>query len=66
MNNSSHWQIGLAEAERVFEDELYARSWLETPNAALGELTPRSLLDSAAGLTQVLRVLASIEHGLPL
>lgn len=53
------------EATAVFEDAAYAVRWLETPNAALGDRSPRSLLDTRAGLLLVRRELAAIEHGLP-
>ena len=38
-------------------------SWLDTPNAALGEHRPLSLLDTADGRTLVDDVLASMETG---
>lgn len=39
--------------------------WLVTPALSLGGVTPLSRLHSDEGLQEVLRVLASIEHGLP-
>lgn len=53
----------LLRATEVFESEAAARSWLETPSGALGEVTPLSLLDSAHGRAAVLQLLGRIEHG---
>lgn len=40
-----------------------AGDWLRTSNAALGGVTPLSLLDTDAGANAVLGLLARIEHG---
>ena len=52
-----------ATAERVLGSQANARSWLHTPNIALGMREPISLLDTNAGTNQVLSVLSAIEFG---
>lgn len=50
-------------AEEVFEDNTAALTWLKTDNAALGGVTPLSLLDTDIGADSVLDTLGRIEHG---
>lgn len=50
-------------AEVVFEDGVPALVWLKTENAALGNVTPLSLLDTDLGADSVLDTLGRIEHG---
>ena len=50
-------------AETVFEDADAALSWLQSTNAALGGVTPLSLLDTEIGADSVLDTLGRIEHG---
>lgn len=50
-------------AETVFEDADIALNWLQSPNAALGGVTPLSLLDTDIGADSVLDTLGRIEHG---
>lgn len=50
-------------AEAVFEDADAALSWLQSTNAALGGVTPLSLLDTEIGADSVLDTLGRIEHG---
>ena len=50
-------------AETVFEGAEPALSWLQSPNAALGGVTPLSLLDTDLGADSVLDALGRIEHG---
>ena len=50
-------------AETVFEDTDSALNWLQSPNAALGGVTPLSLLDTDIGADSVLDTLGRIEHG---
>lgn len=50
-------------AETVFEDTDNALNWLQSPNAALGGVTPLSLLDTDIGADSVLDTLGRIEHG---
>ena len=50
-------------AETVFEDTDSALSWLQSPNASLGGVTPLSLLDTDIGADSVLDTLGRIEHG---
>jgi putative toxin-antitoxin system antitoxin component (TIGR02293 family) len=50
-------------AETVFQDTDNALSWLQSPNASLGGVTPLSLLDTEIGADSVLDTLGRIEHG---
>ncbi len=50
-------------AEAVFEDTDGALSWLQSANAALGGVTPMSLLDTDIGADSVMDTLGRIEHG---
>ena len=50
-------------AGEVFEDSAAALAWLRTDNAALGGVTPLSLLDTDIGADSVLDTLGRIEHG---
>ena len=53
----------LARATDVLEDEATARDWLNLPNRALGNARPLDLLDTDAGVEQVLTILGRIQHG---
>lgn len=53
----------LGRAEEVFEDQEAAVHWLKAPNAALGQATPLSLLDTDIGAESVMDTLGRIEHG---
>ncbi len=55
-------QIAL-HARRVLGTRGNARSWLGSPNRALGGVTPLSLLDTDVGARAVEDVLTRIEHG---
>ena len=50
-------------AAEVFEDGQAALDWLKSPNAALGSVSPISLLDTDLGADAVLNTLGRIEHG---
>ena len=50
-------------AETVFDDAPAALARLQSPNAALGGVTPMSLLDTDIGADSVLDTLGRIEHG---
>lgn len=50
-------------AVEVFEAGDPALAWLKTENAALGGVTPLSLLDTDIGADSVLETLGRIEHG---
>ena len=50
-------------AGTVFEDADSALNWLQSQNAALGGVTPLSLLDTEIGADSVLDTLGRIEHG---
>lgn len=50
-------------AETVFEGADSALNWLQSQNAALGGVTPLSLLDTDIGADSVLDTLGRIEHG---
>jgi len=47
----------------VFGNKLKFDSWLETSNLALGDINPKSFLDSNLGINLVKDELARIEHG---
>jgi putative toxin-antitoxin system antitoxin component (TIGR02293 family) len=47
----------------VFRDEKKVSVWLKTPNYALGNVSPVSLLDTIPGMEIVLDELGRIEHG---
>ena len=53
----------LAFAESVLGDKAKARHWLNSPNRALGNVTPLSLLETEAGADEVANVLGRIEYG---
>ena len=50
-------------AEEVFGGREAATRWLKTPNLALGDETPLSMLDTEPGATEVRRILSSINYG---
>ena len=50
-------------AAEVFEDGHAALGWLKAPNAALGGVSPISLLDTELGADTVMNTLGRIEHG---
>jgi putative toxin-antitoxin system antitoxin component (TIGR02293 family) len=50
-------------AEEAFGGRGPATRWLKTPNRALGDATPLSLLDTEPGAAEVRRILAAISHG---
>lgn len=52
-----------AMAERVLEDPVKAKNWLQTKNRALGGVSPFSLLDTEPGVDMVEDVLNQIEFG---
>lgn len=51
-----------AEAEKIFGSQSKARGWMSQNNMALG-CAPIFMLDSAQGVAEVRKVLASISHG---
>ena len=53
----------LRRAEEVLGDKEAAASWLNTPQMALGERTPLSLLLRDVGAEDVLNVLLAVEYG---
>lgn len=53
----------VAHAIRVLGSAEKAAHWMETPNRALGQATPLSLLDTEIGVRQVESVLGRIEFG---
>jgi putative toxin-antitoxin system antitoxin component (TIGR02293 family) len=53
----------LAFAESVLGTREKARRWLNTPNRALGNVSPLSLLETEAGADEVTHVLGRIEFG---
>lgn len=53
----------LIRARQVLEDDESARAWMVTPQRALGERTPLSLLVRDVGADEVMNVLNAIEDG---
>ena len=53
----------LAFAESVLGSKEKARHWLNTPNRALGSVSPLSLLETEAGVDEVTQVLGRIQFG---
>jgi putative toxin-antitoxin system antitoxin component (TIGR02293 family) len=53
----------LAVAESALGDKQKARRWLSTPNRALGNVTPLSMLETEAGADEVANLLGRIEYG---
>ncbi len=44
-----------------FDPDSWLKEWLDSPNPALGDVRPRSLLDSPEGLQNVLGVLRCMQ-----
>jgi putative toxin-antitoxin system antitoxin component (TIGR02293 family) len=59
--------VRLADVIRVAEETFGGRDagarWLKTPNLALGDATPLSMLDTELGALEVRRILSSVSHG---
>lgn len=54
----------IAKALNTFGSKDKTNLWLRRPTAALGGVTPISLLDTNAGAEQVMNLLARIDHGI--
>lgn len=52
-----------ATAVDVLGDRREVSAWSQTPNRALGDVTPLSQMDTDVGARQVERILGRIEHG---
>jgi putative toxin-antitoxin system antitoxin component (TIGR02293 family) len=50
-------------AEKIFGGRENATRWLRTPNLALGDAAPLSMLDTEPGATEVRRILSAIRSG---
>lgn len=50
-------------AEESFGGREAATRWLKSPNLALGDATPLSMLDTEPGANEVRRILSSINYG---
>jgi putative toxin-antitoxin system antitoxin component (TIGR02293 family) len=50
-------------AEETFGGRAAGARWLKTPNLALGDATPLSMLDTEPGAHEVRRILSSIGYG---
>src|SRR5262249_23349918 len=50
-------------AEHTFGGGAAATRWLKTPNLALANATPLSMLDTEPGAGEVRRILVAIDHG---
>ena len=59
--------VRIADVIRAAEGTLGGREaatkWLKTPNLALGDATPLSMLDTEPGANEVRRILSSIKYG---
>lgn len=59
--------VRIADVTRLAEDIFGGREagarWLKTPNLALADATPLSMLDTEPGAAEVRRVLSSIDYG---
>lgn len=53
----------IALAKEVFESEATVKDWLNRPNRALGGTKPLELLDTDAGVEQVVDLLHRIDYG---
>jgi putative toxin-antitoxin system antitoxin component (TIGR02293 family) len=53
----------VARASQVLGGATEARSWLTTPNRALGRRTPFAAADTEAGAVGVFNLLGRLEHG---
>jgi putative toxin-antitoxin system antitoxin component (TIGR02293 family) len=54
----------MAHARETFGDGQKAKSWLATPNRALGNRRPIDLIGSEQGCQQVDEILGRIDHGI--
>lgn len=54
----------MAHALETFGDSQKAKSWLATPNRALGSRRPIDLIGSEEGCQQVDEILGRIDHGI--
>ncbi|VXB82079.1 MULTISPECIES: antitoxin Xre/MbcA/ParS toxin-binding domain-containing protein [Maribacter] len=50
--------------EKVFGEKSNFQKWLNSESKALGNLTPKSLLETKEGIQQVNDELGRIEHGI--
>lgn len=50
--------------EKVFGDKPNFQKWLNSENKALGNITPKSLLETEEGIQRVYDELGRIEHGI--
>lgn len=53
----------LSRTFKLFEDRAAALVWLKTPEVALDDVTPLSLLDTEVGAQEVLRLLGQLAYG---
>lgn len=54
----------ILQATEIFGDRMTATAWLHQESTALGNKTPWSLLNNAAGRKQVLDELGRLEYGI--
>lgn len=59
------FKIAFEKARLLFENDLDACAWLNESSAAMGHVTPVSLLKTDTGLAAVLYELAQMEYGHP-
>lgn len=63
--DQQRFKIAFEQARRLFENDLDACAWLNESSAALGNVTPVSLLKTDTGLEAVLYELSQMEYGHP-
>lgn len=64
MNKGNEISKLMSYGEKVFGDKSNFQKWLNSENKALGNITPKSLLEIEEGIQQVNDELGRIEHGI--
>ena len=64
MKNPESFEDVILRATEIFANRNTALAWLHHESTALGNKTPWSLLNDAAGRKQVLDELGRLEHGI--
>lgn len=63
--NKGRYEQAFAAARRLFGNDEDAAAWLGEPSAALGNVTPTSLLATDEGLQLVIYEINQMEYGHP-
>lgn len=64
MNKENEIRKLMSYGEKVFGDKSNFQKWLLSESKALGNITPKSLLETEEGIQQVNDELGRIEHGI--